>query len=247
MAGSELTDLTETTTPALTDILYIVVDPAGTPLDRKVTRGNVLGADLQDLITRWTPASTAGAASLDFLEDADNGTNKATLISPATLGSDIILTLPSATGTLVTTADIADAVQFSQPTQASTRASATLGALNNAWTDTVTTTADRPRVRYNLSLSGQANGDTLVMCALTCAGTIMDRGAGYLGGTNRETRVNLAGIHNPGAANTYTYEVFVGSLGAETITVNSTIDTSTATSLTADGVSSLQLQAVAVA
>jgi hypothetical protein len=37
MADSELTDLTEATTLATTDLLYAVVDPAGTPLDRKAT------------------------------------------------------------------------------------------------------------------------------------------------------------------------------------------------------------------
>jgi hypothetical protein len=37
MADSELTDLTETTTPAVGDLLYTVVDPAGTPLDRKLS------------------------------------------------------------------------------------------------------------------------------------------------------------------------------------------------------------------
>lgn len=37
MADQQLKDLTATTTPADTDILYTVVDPAGTPLDRKIT------------------------------------------------------------------------------------------------------------------------------------------------------------------------------------------------------------------
>jgi hypothetical protein len=59
--------------------------------------------DLQDIASRWTPASTAGAASLDFLEDADNGTNKVTLKGPASIGSDIVVTLPSESGTLLTT------------------------------------------------------------------------------------------------------------------------------------------------
>jgi hypothetical protein len=37
MADQELTDLTETTTPASTDLIYIVIDPGGTPADRKAT------------------------------------------------------------------------------------------------------------------------------------------------------------------------------------------------------------------
>lgn len=35
--NQSLTDLTATTTPALTDLLYTVVDPSGSPLDHKVT------------------------------------------------------------------------------------------------------------------------------------------------------------------------------------------------------------------
>ena len=37
MADQDLTQLTATTTPADGDLLYTVVDPAGTPLDRKIT------------------------------------------------------------------------------------------------------------------------------------------------------------------------------------------------------------------
>lgn len=57
---------------------------------------------LADLKTKWTPASAAGAASLAFGEDTDNGTNKATLKAPESLSSDATVTLPSATGTLAT-------------------------------------------------------------------------------------------------------------------------------------------------
>jgi hypothetical protein len=59
--------------------------------------------DLQDIASRWTPASVSGAASLDFLEDADNGVNKATLKGPASIASDIVVTLPSAAGTIIGT------------------------------------------------------------------------------------------------------------------------------------------------
>lgn len=35
-------DMTESTSPATTDILYLVADPGGSPLDRKVTVGNLM-------------------------------------------------------------------------------------------------------------------------------------------------------------------------------------------------------------
>jgi hypothetical protein len=48
----------------------------------------------------FTAASASGSASLDFAEDTDNGTNKATVIAPAALAADATITLPSTTGTL---------------------------------------------------------------------------------------------------------------------------------------------------
>ena len=46
------------------------------------------------------------AGFIEFFEDSDNGTNKVTLIGPASTG-DITLTLGSTAGTIATTADIA--------------------------------------------------------------------------------------------------------------------------------------------
>jgi len=63
--------------------------------------------------TLTTPIVNAGlqlkngstsAGFLEFFEDSDNGTNKATLIGPAST-ADVTLTLPTATGTIATTDD----------------------------------------------------------------------------------------------------------------------------------------------
>lgn len=59
-------------------------------------------ADLTDLIARWVAASGSSSASLSFAEDTDNGTNVATLAAPSALGADRVITLPDATGTLIT-------------------------------------------------------------------------------------------------------------------------------------------------
>ncbi len=54
--------------------------------------------------TAFVMAGTAaGPAQIDLYEDTDAGSNKVSLVAPAALGSDITLTLPSTTGTLVTT------------------------------------------------------------------------------------------------------------------------------------------------
>lgn len=61
-------------------------------------------ADLTSLATNWVQASAAGASSLDFHEDTDNGSNKVTLIAPASVASDKIITFPDETGTILTSA-----------------------------------------------------------------------------------------------------------------------------------------------
>ena len=58
-------------------------------------------ADLTDIAAQWTPASSSGAALLEFHEDTDNGTGKITLSGQASISVDKILYLPDATDTLV--------------------------------------------------------------------------------------------------------------------------------------------------
>src|SRR3989304_10175692 len=56
MAASELQDLTADTAPASGDIVYVVVDPAGTPLARKMTVENLLKA--VHLLSELTTSTT---------------------------------------------------------------------------------------------------------------------------------------------------------------------------------------------
>lgn len=63
MADSDLVDLTELTTPAGTDIVYIVDDPAGTPLDRKVSLATVFESTFTDVILG--KSNTLEKATLD--------------------------------------------------------------------------------------------------------------------------------------------------------------------------------------
>jgi hypothetical protein len=69
-----------------------------------ITNTKLADAGLIDLASRWTAASTAGPASLDFLEDTDFGANRVRVQAPSSLASDATVTLPSATGTLATLA-----------------------------------------------------------------------------------------------------------------------------------------------
>jgi hypothetical protein len=93
--------------------------------------------DLADLATRWTAASASGAAALDFLEDTDNGTNKATLQGPASLAADATITLPGATGTLATLAgtETLSNKSFSTAPLPATDNSQALGSTSSKWAD----------------------------------------------------------------------------------------------------------------
>ena len=66
----------------------------GTGAGTSIANAETFLASLQ-ILTRAT-ASTAGA--LNLYEDADNGTNKVRLIAPASLASDLTLTLPGVDG-----------------------------------------------------------------------------------------------------------------------------------------------------
>lgn len=60
-------------------------------------------ADLATLATAFSSASASGPASLALHEDTDNGTNKVTLIAPASVASDKTATLQDVTGTIYVT------------------------------------------------------------------------------------------------------------------------------------------------
>lgn len=110
--SQKLTDRTALAeTPASGDLVHIVdvsdTTDSASGTSKKITTANLLGgtqpldADLTTLASSFTSASAASAASLALHEDTDNGTNKVTLIAPASIASDKTITLPDATDTLV--------------------------------------------------------------------------------------------------------------------------------------------------
>ena len=96
MADTKLADLTALTTPSGDDILYIVDDPAGTPLDRKIA--------LDNLFTRGT--ITADAPVLNMSQTWNNAAVtftglKFNVTSTASNASSLLMDLGTGGGTFV--------------------------------------------------------------------------------------------------------------------------------------------------
>jgi hypothetical protein len=63
MTSEKVTELTATTAPALTDILYIVTDPGGTPISKKVTNQSEADLFLSNSVLAIATASATVANS----------------------------------------------------------------------------------------------------------------------------------------------------------------------------------------
>lgn len=103
-ADSSLPNLTATTAPASTDIFYVVVDPAGTPADRKVTGANLgkaLTAVGKVAITQPATAATITVTDGKTLSVSNTmtlaGTDGSTYTLPGASASLAPLTSPSFT------------------------------------------------------------------------------------------------------------------------------------------------------
>ena len=116
LAGSQTLTNKTLTAPVISTISNTGTITLPTSTDTLVGRATTDTLTNKTLTTPTitTPVVNAGlqlkngstsAGFLEFFEDSDNGTNKATLIGPAST-ADVTLTLPSTTGTLATDADI---------------------------------------------------------------------------------------------------------------------------------------------
>ena len=90
MADQKLRELTETTTPESTDLAYLVVDPDGTPLDRKVEIGTLLGnlGAWQNLIKN-SPGQIYGAGKDGAEPEWWDDSGSATITDEDTAGEGI--------------------------------------------------------------------------------------------------------------------------------------------------------------
>lgn len=74
-ADSKLTDLAADTSPTNDDLIYVVDDPTGTPLEHKVTIDNLVGTAVTSLesTTLEVGAGSAATAAIHMNNDTDSG------------------------------------------------------------------------------------------------------------------------------------------------------------------------------
>lgn len=127
-----------------------------------------LDADLTDLATKWAAASASAQASLQFHEDTDNGTNKITVQGPASIGSDVVVTLPVATDTLVGKATTDTLTNKRITKRVSTEASSATPTINTDNVDCHRITALTVAITsMTTNLSGTPTDSQMLMISIT--------------------------------------------------------------------------------
>lgn len=100
MAATKTTGLTENTTPALTDIMYLVDDPAGTAASQKITVHNVLKLNLNSI---FRGAHTHAATTQRYIypggegSDSNNAAVKALIFGTAATLKKVVFNVNSST------------------------------------------------------------------------------------------------------------------------------------------------------
>lgn len=119
-------------------------------------------ADLNTLKTAFATASASGAATLDFHEDTDNGSNRVRLSGPAST-ADVTVTLPSATDTLVgkATTDTLTNKRITQRVQSVTSAATVTPSGDND--DAVVVTAQAEAVTFAAPSGTPTEGQRLTI------------------------------------------------------------------------------------
>jgi hypothetical protein len=147
--------------------------------------------------TTITQASTSSATAVDFYEDTDNGTNKVTLIAPASIASDKTQTMQDLTGTIALQGtDIVD-TNSNEILKIGTTASAVNEfTVTNAATGgvpTISATGDDTNI--GLKISGKGTGKVYPALAaglVSCTGATNTTGTADITGATVTFTPNVA-------------------------------------------------------
>lgn len=113
-------------------------------------------------LTEYTSASSAGAGSIYFAEDTDNGSNKITVTAPSSIASDKTQTLQDATGTIALTSDLPLTFKtISVSGQSDVVADSTTDTLTLVAGTNVTITTNAGTDSITISASGGGGGSSL--------------------------------------------------------------------------------------
>ncbi len=112
--------------------------------------------------------SSTSAGSIIFKEDTDNGTNSATLLGPAST-SDVIITLPAETGTVLTTASSIANSNLANSTITIGSSSVALGSSQTTFTGLASITSTAV-VTNDSGFRVRNNSDNTKIVALDCSG-----------------------------------------------------------------------------
>lgn len=187
----------------------------------------------------YTPGST-GTKTFEVRGASPSGT--ITISSVCVTSTSIALTDDGISAMMLEVIPTSQ-VELYAPAAQVTRASATLGAMSTAWTDDITLGSGES-IRYDIKVPYQTSGNERVYAALMVDGTMVDRTQWYSGGGDVEQHMLLRGIYSPGAAATYTCEVYIASNSGGTMYVQPTMSTSTSTANNTDKGAQMVLEAV---
>lgn len=187
----------------------------------------------------YIPDST-GSKTFEVRGASPSGT--ITLSSVSETSTSIDLTDDGMSQMMLELIPINSVVEYQPRTQV-TRTSATLGSMTEPWTTEIIVGSGES-IRYDIKVPYQTSGNERVYAALMVEGTMVDRTQWYSGGGDVEQQMLLRGIYSPGAASTYTCEVYIASNSGTITYVQPTMSTSTSTANNTDKGAQMVLEAV---
>ena len=218
MVDTELVDLTEATSILLTDIIYSVIDPAVTPLDRKISKGNFMkfddGVAISDANGNEILKIVKTASAVNEIEFVNSATGNPAIIRASGEANIGLLLTGKGTGKI----QIGDANDSSKKVTFELVGMTTLKTVTLTFTNPLDSTITFPTATSTLATIGLA--ETLTSKTLTSPTlTTPVLGTPSSGTLTSCTGLPAAGVVGTAAilgANTFTGDQTIGALKLKT-------------------------------